>query len=132
MSLILATGPDATPSYDNRHLVEVAAVDLTAEDPEGPVWVVLPASSTSNRTHPGPVSIGTRAGRSAGRQSAGARPRAAGRVRPCIRRLSVRSAVRPHAGRGRFQGWQCHGVRGALPAFDSFDFPDARPRPLRT
>jgi hypothetical protein len=29
MRLILATGPDATPN-DNRHLVEVAEVDLTA------------------------------------------------------------------------------------------------------
>lgn len=71
------------------------------------------------------------AGRSGQADGGQVRPRAPGRVRPCCPSgwlvLAGCQAVL-----GRFQGWQCHGVRGALFAFRSWDLPDDRPSPRLT
>lgn len=57
---------------------------------------------------------------------------AAGRRALAVEVAVGRQAVGAQAVRGRFQGWHCHGVRGALAAFQAFDLPERRPRPLGT
>lgn len=111
-------GPVVFPGpNDNRHLVEVAEADLANASPDVPVGILVVYEEHSRLRFghlPGATQQAIFGRIGAARRGGAGAP---------VADADANGPAGGQADRGRFQEWATQGVRGALAAFQSFDFP---------